>query len=87
MNQETQDYINRLGEAFVDRYQIQIPVTASALETIVQSLGGTIEEMNNFDSVLEPSVPKQAKTASRCASNRACRPVRKDLPWHESWDI
>ena len=44
MNQETQDYINRLSEAFVDRYRIQIPVTASALETIVQSLGGTIEE-------------------------------------------
>ena len=38
MNQETQDYLNRLGEAFIDRYQIQIPVTASALETIVQSL-------------------------------------------------
>lgn len=63
MNQETQDYINRLGEAFVDRYQIQIPVTASALETIVQRLGGTIEEMNNFDSVLEPTVRKTGENS------------------------
>lgn len=63
MNQETQDYINHLGEAFVDRYQIQIPVTASALETIVQRLGGTIEEMNNFDPVLEPTVCKTGENS------------------------
>lgn len=60
MDRATREYINRLAEAVVKEYNINIPIVN--IDDIVQRMNGEIEEMSEFDELCDGTIQKNGES-------------------------
>lgn len=75
MNSSTKQYISELAQQVINGYGITIPI--DDIESVVRSMGGEIEEKDNFDDFCDGTIRKSSSDGFRIVIPKSQYPQRK----------